>query len=121
MSKERDRLTEDIRRVLHEQNGHLDRATLKQLRLARQSALSGTQRGNKKVWAWAAVPVTCALALFFVFHQPDTIDLPSEEQLMDLQILTMDENIDFFLEDMDFYEWFGEIIQEPSSRGSTRS
>lgn len=114
MTDDPEKLLQDVRRVLDEQNNNLDGSTLSSLNRARQRALQGRKKRRARFWGWSLMPAAGAVLMVLLLRQPTDIVLPSGEEISDLQILTSEESLEFFQEDMAFYEWIEEVMENES-------
>lgn len=112
MNNDSEKLRQNIRRLLNEQNDNLDGATLSRLNQARQQALSSRRKRRSIFWGWTMVPAAFAVILVLLIRQPTNMLPPADEGIADLQILTSEDSLEFFQEDMAFYEWVYEITEE---------
>jgi len=112
MRDDTEKLRQDVQRLLNEQNDNLDAATLSRLNQARHQALASRRTRRARFWGWSMVPATFAVILVLLIRQPADVLQPADEEIVDLQILTSDESLEFFQEDMAFYEWVYEITEE---------
>lgn len=124
MKDDSDKFLRDIRKTLNEQNDHLDGATLSRLNQARQRARTLAARRKRRItfWGWSVVPAAFAVIMVLLIRQPAEILPPAEAGIDDLQILSSEDALEFFQEDMAFYEWVYEITEiqtSPDNRGDT--
>ena len=112
MKKDSEKLRQDIQHLLNDQNDNLDGATLSRLNQARQQALSARRKRRSMFWGWSMVPAAFVIILVLLIRQPTNMLQPAEEGIADLQILTSEDSLEFFQEDMAFYEWVYEITEE---------
>ena len=114
MNDDPEKLLKDVRRILDEQNRNLDGSTLSSLNRARQRALETRKNRRTRFWGWSLVPMTGAALLVLFLRQPTDFGHPSGDEISDLQILTSEESLEFFQEDMAFYEWIEEVMENES-------
>lgn len=122
MKNESEKLRQDIQHLLNEQNDNLDAATLSRLNQARQQALSSRRKRRSMFWSWSMVPAAFVIFLVLLIRQPTNMLQPAEEGIADLHILTSEDSLEFFQEDMAFYEWVYEVTEEqiiPDDRGDS--
>lgn len=114
MTEDPEKLLQNVRRVIDEQNTSLDGATLSRLNVARQRALMGREKKKARLWGWSLAPVAGTALLVFLLWQPVDIMQQTGDDVSDLQILTGEESLEFFQEDMAFYEWIEEVMENES-------
>jgi len=114
MSEDHEKMLQDVRRVLDEQNHNLDSSTLSRLNRARQRALESRKKRRSNFWGWTLVPATATVLMVLLLRQPADFLQPANNEISDLQILTSEESLEFFQEDMAFYEWIEEVIENES-------
>jgi len=105
-----DSLVRKIRDVLDQSLHDIDTNTLARLTQARQSAL--TRRNRRPMdypWLrWSLVPATI-LVLILLINPWGTGQPESQISVADLALLTGADTIDFFAEELEFYQWLLEI------------
>lgn len=109
-----DRLERGARRLLDESLGELDGETLERLRRSRLQALAAGEKKRRGRWLlWGVVP-TLATALLLVLLWPKVGPIPNGidpgQELPELSLLTLEEPLDFYQEEMEFYEWLSEVM-----------
>lgn len=105
---------DDIRQTLTEAERDLDGATLSRLRRAREAALAKESRHlwNRRI-GWSMVPLTSMIvAALFVFGRNHGGPLLKTVEPSDWQIITAEESLDTYQEDLGFYEWLSEVMEE---------
>ncbi len=110
MTEENEKFLRDVRQVLDDQNSALDGATLSRLNRSRQQALQKKSRPKSRLLGWTLVPAAGAALMVLLLRQPTSVGPPAGDEISDLQILTSEETLEFFQEDMAFYEWIDEIL-----------
>lgn len=112
MNDNNDKFTENIRNVLDQSLDDLD--TGLKLKLSRLKYQALDSAAQKKSWrlVWGSVPLTAVLLLIVLFNlpQPRQIQIASPD-LSALNILTATESLDFYAEDIEFYEWLSEVME----------
>jgi len=105
-----DNLVRKIREVLDQSLHDIDTSTLNRLKQARQVALAGRkQRPIYKPWLrWGLVPATI-IVLLLLMHPWGTGQPEPQIYVADLALLTGADNIEFFSEELEFYQWLLEI------------
>lgn len=87
----------------------LDAATLSRLNRARQAAL--TAQAPRRSWWWFALPAaaTAALVLGVGLSGPPSPTVPvgaaAPVSAQDFELLSADDNLELYQEDLDFYAW----------------
>jgi hypothetical protein len=114
MTDDPEKLLKNVRRVLDEQSENLDGSTLSRLNGARQKALEGRKKRRARLWGWSLVPAAAATLMLLVLRQPSDFMQPAGDEISDLQILISEESLDFFQEDLAFYEWIEEVMEKES-------
>jgi hypothetical protein len=110
MTHDMDNLVRKIREVLDESLHDIDSNTLAQLKRARQHALTRkNQRPIYYPWVrWGIVPATALLLVLLM--NPWEIEQPEPKiSLADLALFADADNMDFFAEELEFYQWLLEI------------
>ncbi len=106
-----DRLIEDIRQVLDQSLEDLDGATCSRLTQARHRAL-GRQVCKRFSWYWGVFPAAAMLVLVLLLNWPTVpLQTPAVPQLDVLNILTAAEPLEFYQEEIEFYEWLSEELK----------
>lgn len=107
---------DDVRSVLDDSVDGLDGATRSALTRARHAALDRrAQPGRERRWwlRWGAVPaagLAVAAVLMAVFLRVNGTN-PPESLMVDVEVLSSGEPVEFY-EDLDFYQWYGEVEDE---------
>jgi hypothetical protein len=110
MMHDNDDLVRKIREVLDESLGDIDTRTMARLKQARQGAL--TRRNQRPIYypwlRWGLVPAT--ILVMILVMNPWEIEQPeSQIDVADLALFSEADNIDFFAEELEFYQWLLEI------------
>lgn len=110
MTHDNDNLVRKIREVLDQSLHDIDTNSLARLEQARQVALAGqNQRPTYYPWLrWGLVPATI-MALILLIHPWGTGQPEPQPHIADLALLTGADNIEFFSEELEFYQWLLEI------------
>ena len=113
-----DKFTEQLCRVLDQSLDELDPAVEVRLSRMKYQALDGRSSGRRR-FVWGAVPATLALLMIVAFNVPQRhVATPD---FAELNILTAPESLDFYTEDIEFYEWLSDVLKtesQPSDRHS---
>jgi len=76
---------------------------------------------SKKPWRpiWGSVFMTAALLLIVIFNVPQNRQIQmAAPDFSELDILSAKESLDFYAEDIEFYEWLSEVLEnEPDFSG----
>jgi len=122
MDKEK-RFLENARQVLDDSIHDLDSGTRSRLTQARNAALDARlqkQRKRRRLLAWGTPAVGLAAAVLvgvMVFRGPQP---SAEAYVADFDILSSEESLDFY-EDIEFYEWLAEGVDDEEISGDGRS
>ncbi len=110
MMHDNDNLVRKIREVLDQSLHDIDTITLARLKQARQVALAGrNQRPIYYPWLrWGLVPATI-MALILVMHPWGNGQPEPQIYVADLALLTSVDSLEFFSEELEFYQWLLEI------------
>jgi len=112
MSDNKDKFNRDVRRILNESLEDFDGATLSRLNQARHRALAARSGRKTRLVLWGSIPAAGLVVLLLLLFQPlAPIPRVTEPDLSDLQIMTATESLDFYQEDMEFYEWMTEVLE----------
>ena len=112
MNDNKDRFEQDARRILNQSLEELDGATLSRLNQARQRALAIRSRHTSRLLLWGSLPAgALAILLALLFWPAVPVPQINEPDLGDLHILTATEPLDFYQDDMEFYEWLSETLE----------
>lgn len=113
MNNYEDKLTEKICKVLDQSLEDLDPATTAKLSRLKYQALHPAGQKKKRSLIWSAVPVTVVLLLIVLFNVPEQrqAQMPAPG-LAELGLLTSPESLDFYAEDIEFYEWLSEVMED---------
>lgn len=112
MNENNDKFTEKINRVLDQSLNDLDAAT--EMKLSRLKYRALDPGAQKKTWglAWGSVPLLAVLLLIVLFNLPQNRQVEIESPgFTELNILTATESLDFYAEDIEFYEWLSEVLE----------
>ncbi len=113
MNDRSDKFTDNICSVLDRSLDDLDTTTkLKLSRLKYQALDTAIQ---KKSWnlAWGGVPMVVVLLLIVLWNQPQNQQMQvASPDLTALNILTAEESLDFYAEEIEFYEWLSEVMEK---------
>lgn len=111
MMENDDRLTENICQVLDRSLDDLDAVTKSRLTQARYRAMSRPQRKSRVLY-WGSVPAAGLLLLVLLLNWPTTPMQPESIPGFDeLSILTAAEPLEFYQEEIEFYEWLSEVLE----------
>ena len=121
MMPDNDNLVRKIREVLDESLHDMDTHTLARLKRARQDALTRiNQRPIYYPWLrWSLVPATI-LVLILLMHPWGTRPFEPQISVIDLALLRDADNIEFFSEELEFYQWLLEIDDNEKEDHSLR-
>jgi len=112
MSDNNDRFNRDVRRILNESLEDLDGPTLARLNQARQRALAARSGRKARLVIWGSIPAAgLVVLLLLLFRSVTPIPQIAAPEISDLQIMTATESLDFYQEDMEFYEWMTEVLE----------
>ena len=112
MMKKDDRLIENIRQVLDQSLEDLDAATQSRLTQARHLAIDRQQSRSDRGWYWGSIPAAGLLLLMLVLNWPSVPSQPvATPELGELSILTAVEPLEFYQEEIEFYEWLSEVLE----------
>lgn len=115
MMKKDDRLIENIRQVLDRSLDDLDAATRSKLTQARHLALERRQRRKSRLLYWGSVPAAGLVLLVLLLNwQASPIVPVAAPEFGELSILTAVEPLEFYQEEIEFYEWLSEVLETES-------
>ncbi|WP_072905264.1 DUF3619 family protein [Malonomonas rubra] len=124
MIEKDDKLIEKIRQELDRSLETLGTKTCVRLAQARHQAITQPRKRSLPKLYWGAVPAGVAMLLMLALNLPDLQkEASSELQLGDLSILTATEPLEFYQEEIEFYEWLSEefAIEEGGADGGRSS
>lgn len=121
MKDPNENFAENIRQTLNQSLDDLDQNTLSQLNQMKYRALDQTRKPSRRI-VWGAVPATVvALLLVFMLNvqQSKTQQtMPTDISL--LSLLTEADTLDFYAEDIEFYQWLSEVLNDEADPGNQR-
>jgi hypothetical protein len=121
MNEDRDRFVRTIKDVLEQSLDTLDEKHLARLARARQRALATPPRDRFSWLRWSPLPVVATLLLVLLLRPdsepPAAVDYP----WTDIQILSAAETLDFFSEDIQFYQWLLEVVNDEQEGSNDHS
>ncbi len=112
MSYPDDKFTEQLCRVLDQSLDEFDPAVEVRLSRMKYRALDEARSHRQRKFVWGAVPATLALLLIVVFNVPQRHIVAPD--FAELNILTAPESLDFYAEDIEFYEWLSDVLETES-------
>lgn len=123
MMEKDDRLIENIRQVLDQSLEDLDGATRSRLTQARHLAVERQQVKTSRFFYWGSVPVAGLVLLVLLLNwQAAPLNPVAVPQVDDVGIFTASEPLEFYQEEIEFYEWLSEVLEaekEVSDYGSS--
>ncbi len=112
MMKKDDKLIENVRQVLDQSLDELDTATQSRLTQARQLAIDRQRSRRPRLLYWASVPAAALILFVLMLNWPvATLNPVVVPELEELSVLTAPEALEFYQEDIEFYEWLSEILE----------
>jgi len=106
------RLTENIRQVLDQSLDDLDGATVSRLTRARCLAVARRRAKPTRFFYWGSVPVAGLILLVLLLNWPAAPVQPvAAPVLSELSIFTAAEPLEFYQEEIEFYEWLSEVLE----------
>lgn len=119
MNDDKNNFTKNICRVLDQSLDDLDAVTENKVSQLKYRALDSA--AQKKSWklVWGTIPVTAVLLVIVLFNLPQNQQIQvATPDIIELNILTAKESLDFYAEDIEFYEWLSEVMEnEPELSG----
>ena len=119
MNDDNNNFTKNVCRVLDQSLDDLDTVTERKLSQLKYRALDSA--AQKKSWklVWGTVPATVVLLLIVLSNLPQKQQIQvASPDIIELNILTAKESLDFYAEDIEFYEWLSEVMEnEPELSG----
>ena len=111
-----------ICQVLDQSVAELDPDALQRLQRGRASALDRLHSKRRGYWKslWAGVPGLVVLVIIGLISWP-TSDTPQVQlpDLIELNLLTSTQSLDFYAQDIEFYLWLAETMEaNPANRGA---
>ena len=105
-----DKLIENIRQVLDQSIYDVDAATQSRFTQARHLAMERQQKF--RFIFWGSVPAAALLLLLLLLNWPSAPLVPvAVPQIDDLSIMTAAEPLEFYQEEIEFYEWLSEEFE----------
>ena len=114
MTDDSEKFVREVRRVLDEENQNLSGSTLNRLQRASNQALHSSNNKKAKIWGWSLAPIAGLILVAFLLRQPANFDQHKLDNISDWQIITSEESLEFFQEDIAFYEWVSEAMDNDS-------
>lgn len=112
MNDDKNSFTENICNVLDQSLDDLDVATEKKISRLKYRALDSAEQKKKRKLIWASIPAAAILLLIVLFNLPQNQQIiVVSPDIIELNILTAKESLDFYAEDIEFYEWLSEIME----------
>jgi len=112
MNNYEDKLTENICKVLDQSLEDLDPATAAKLSRLKYRALDVVEQKKKRSLIWNAIPMTVVLLLIVLFNVPQQRQVQvTAPGIAELSILTSPEPLNFYTEDIEFYEWLSDVME----------
>ena len=112
MSDNDDKLISRIVQVLDQSLEEVDASTLKSLsRLKYQAMDSAVGKRKRRVLGWSFAATAVALSVGLFFTPSDQLQQIPRSSSAELGILTATEPLEFFTEDVEFYEWLSEVME----------
>ena len=122
MNHSDDKFTEQLCHLLDQSLDDLDSAVEVRLSRMKYRALDEVRSSRQRKFIWGAVPATLVLLMIVVFNVPQRRSVAPD--FAELNILTAPEPLDFYTEDIEFYEWLSDVLEtelQPSDRHSAVS
>ncbi len=112
MSNQEDEFKENVCKVLDQSLDNLDPVTAAKLSRLKYQALDTVGQKKKGNLAWGAIPITVVLLLIVLFNVPQQRQMQMiAPGIAELNLLTSPESLDFYAEDIEFYEWLSEVME----------
>ena len=106
------KLIENIRQVLDRSLDDLDPAIQSRLAQARHQAIKRPVARCPRWLYWGSVPVAGLLLLVMLLNWPAAPIKPIAAPVFsELNVLTAPEPLEFYQEDIEFYEWLSEVLE----------
>ena len=122
MNHSDDIFTEQLCHLLDQSLDDLDPAVEARLGRMKYRALDEARSHRQRKFVWGAVPATLVLLMIVVFNVPQRRIVAPD--FAELNILTTPEPLDFYAEDIEFYEWLSDVLEaepQPSDHHSAVS
>jgi len=119
MNHSDDKFTEQLCHLLDQSLEDLDPAIEARLGRMKYRALDEVRSHRQRKFVWGAVPATLVLLMVVVFNVPQRRIVAPD--FAEMNILTAPESLDFYTEDIEFYEWLSDVLEtesQPSDRHS---
>lgn len=112
MMKKDDRLIENICQVLDQSLDDLDAVTQSRLNQARHLAMERQQRRRFQFLYWSSVPAAGLVLLLLLLNWPTaSLNPTTAPEISELHIITAAEPLEFYQEEIEFYEWLSEVLE----------
>jgi len=111
----------NIRQVLNQSIEDLDLETAVKVGQLKYHALDTSRKRSSRL-VWGAVPATVvALLLVFLLNgqQKNSLQQISSD-ITELSILTATDTLDFYAEEIEFYEWLSEVLENETDLSDLR-
>jgi len=114
-----DKFTEKLCHLLDQSLDDLDPAVEARLSRMKYRALDEASSHRQRNFVWGAIPATLVLLMIVVFNVPQRYS--STPDFAELNILTTPEPLDFYAEDIEFYEWLSDVLEAEPPLSDRRS
>jgi hypothetical protein len=111
MTKVDEKFENEVRKVLDQSLNDLDAATLAEINRLKYRAMDAAEHKKSRRPLWIIAPMLVSLLFIVLVNLPHQGDSQlTAPNLTELTILTGSESLEFFAEDIEFYEWCSEVM-----------
>ena len=122
MTKIDEKFEHKIRNVMDQSLDDLDTGTLAEISRLKYRAMDAAEQQSSRKPVWVIAPVLVSLLFIVLLNIPQQGgNKLADPALTELSILTGSESLDFYEEDIEFYEWCSEVMATEANMSDQRT
>ena len=122
MTKIDEKFEHKIRNVMDQSLDDLDSGTLAEISRLKYRAMDAAEQQSSRKPVWVIAPVLVSLLFIVLLNIPQQVgNKLADPALTELSILTGSESLDFYEEDIEFYEWCSEVMATEANMSDQRT
>lgn len=122
MIKADEKFENKVRKTLDQSLVDLDNGTLAEIRRLKYRAMDVVEHKKSRKPVWVIAPVLASLLFIVLLNMPQRGDNQFVTPgFTELNILTSAESLDFYDEDIEFYEWCSEVMASEKNMSGQRT